>query len=72
MSDDWLTEDPFANPEDPDTKSARQFAHALVVAYVMRHLDLALSAAVGRLPDPAVEKVRIELTPHDVLTGTKP
>ncbi len=69
-ADSWA--EMFANPEDPGTKSAGEFAAALLVAYVMRHLDLALATAVDRLPDPAVEKVRIELTPHDVLAPTKP
>jgi hypothetical protein len=44
----------------------------LVTAYVMRHLDPGLGAALDRLPDPAVEQVRIELTPHDVLTAVTP
>ncbi|WP_027555971.1 hypothetical protein [Bradyrhizobium sp. Cp5.3] len=47
--------------------SVKLFEQALIAAYVMRHLDPRIAAALDRLPDPAVEQIRIELTPHDTL-----
>ncbi len=52
--------------------SVRLLEQSLVAAYVMRHLDPNIAAALDRLPDPAVEQIRIELTPHDTLIGQEP
>jgi hypothetical protein len=58
-------EKPEENPSN-DT-FARRLERALLAAYVMRHLDEKVAAALDRLPDPAVEKVRIELSVLDQL-----
>ncbi|QQN65260.1 hypothetical protein JIR23_05525 [Bradyrhizobium diazoefficiens] len=68
-----LRNEMFFPPDKPkNTASIRLFEQMLVTAYVMRHLDPGLAAALDRLPDPAVDQIRIELTPHDVLTGIMP
>jgi hypothetical protein len=62
----------FPQDKPKSVTSSRLFEQMLVMAYVMRHLDTRLAAALDRLPDPAVDQVRIELTPLDALTEVKP
>ncbi len=58
-------------PEATDSPAA-QFMHALLTAYLMRHFDSRLATLIDRLPDPAVEAVRLELTALDRLTEKDP
>lgn len=52
----------------PENKTAvDRLERALLAAYVMRHLDEELAASLDRLPDPAVEGVRIEFVVVDRL-----
>jgi hypothetical protein len=62
----------FPQDKPKNETSIKLFEQMLVMAYVMRHLDTRLAAALDRLPDPAVDQVRIELTPLDALTEIKP
>lgn len=48
--------------------AAKRFMSALLAAYVMRHLDPKLAEAIDRLPDPAVEAIRLELMALDRVT----
>lgn len=59
----------FKTDPKTDSKGAR-FMRALLQGYVMRHLDPQLAAAIEQLPDPAVGRIRIELTPVDTLLDT--
>jgi hypothetical protein len=54
-----------AHPENRIT--ADRLHQFLLLSYVMRHQNEDLAAALDRLPDPAVDKVRIELTFVDQL-----
>lgn len=58
-------------PESVDSPAAK-FMHALLTAYLMRHFDSRLATLMDRLPDPAVEAVRLELTALDRLTDHEP
>lgn len=49
--------------------AAKLLEAALLAAYVMRHLDEPLAAALDRLPDPAVEHLHLELVVLDQLAG---
>ncbi|MBY6240462.1 hypothetical protein [Methylosinus sp. Sm6] len=52
-----------------DAAKVDRFERALLTAYVMRHLDKELAAALDRLPDLAVEQLRLELVVLDQLAG---
>lgn len=59
--------------EDPAVaKSVELFEQALITAYVMRHLDSGLAASLDRMPDPAVDQIRIAIAPLDTLTDPGP
>lgn len=60
-----------AQPQAPDTPAAR-FMRALLTAYVMRHLHPRVAELINRLPDPAIEAVRLELTALDRLSDHEP
>ena len=52
-----------------DDVLAQRLERALLDGYAMRHLDKGLAAALDRLPDPAVEEMRVELIVVDRLGG---
>ncbi|WP_439923096.1 hypothetical protein [Nitrobacter sp. JJSN] len=68
-----LLNDMFFLPGDDAAigQSVELFERALITAYVMRHLDPVLGSLLDRLPDPAVEHVRIEIVLHDALIKDK-
>ncbi|MFY9294422.1 MAG: hypothetical protein WAP03_27605 [Methylorubrum rhodinum] len=49
--------------------SGDRFMSGLSMAYAMRHVDPSLATALDRLPDPAVDKVRLTLATTDTLGG---
>ncbi|CAN7159117.1 hypothetical protein LJR098_000158 [Rhizobium sp. LjRoot98] len=53
-----------------DETAAANLRRALLTAYVLRDADEGLSRALDRLPDPAFEAVRLELTVSDQLDGS--
>lgn len=57
---------------NPDERPARpdSFHKMLLTAYLMRHLDTKLAALIDRLPDPAVEALRLDLMIVDSLIGS--
>lgn len=68
--DRWLGNEDLRKRVFGNHDAARRFEDALLAAYVMRHLDAELAAALDRLPDPAAEQLRLELIVLDQLTGT--
>ncbi|KQS96699.1 hypothetical protein [Rhizobium sp. Leaf386] len=55
-----------------DTAAADRLRRALLTAYVLRDADEALAGALDRLPDPAVDGLRIELAIQDQLAASDP
>lgn len=68
--DRWLGNADLRKRIFKDDAIARRFEGALLAAYLMRHQDESIAAALDRLPDPAVEQIRIELILLDQLAGT--
>jgi hypothetical protein len=68
--DRWLANGDLRRRIFDNDDAARRFEEALLAAYVMRHLDAELAAALDRLPDPAAGQLRLELIVLDQLTGT--
>ncbi|WP_141688619.1 hypothetical protein [Bradyrhizobium paxllaeri] len=54
--------------EDPENNAGVIFMNGLATAYAMRKFDAALARNLESLPDPAVEKIRLELIALDDLT----
>jgi len=56
--------------ENPADNAGVIFMNGLAAAYAMRKFDAALARSLESLPDPAVEKIRLELIVLDDLTQT--
>ena len=65
----WFANSDLRKRTFGDLAVARRFEDALLAAYVMRHLDAELAAALDRLPDPAVERQRLEFVVVDQVSG---
>ena len=58
--------------EDTTDNPGAVFMNGLAAAYAMRKFDAKLARELERLPDPAVEKIRLELSVLDHLKQTTP
>jgi hypothetical protein len=58
--------------EDKTDNPGAVFMNGMAAAYAMRKFDAKLARELERLPDPAVEKIRLELSVLDHLTQTTP
>lgn len=56
--------------DDPTENVGAIFMNGLATAYAMRKFDAGLARSLESLPDPAVEKIRLELIALDDLTQT--
>lgn len=61
----------FAN-SDNQFAGVEKLLSALLVAYLMRHLDAAIGRLIDRLPDPAVDSILVDFAMTDDLSKAAP